>query len=487
MKIRLQLRSSLIGAVMTSVLLSLLPVRVFAAAPSYNLEIGGTGAASWDIGNIKPGDSGVKAVTLHNNSPYNSFISIWITDIVNTEGLNPGIQTGKLGDYLLLQTIFPQLATNIVMPAKIGDFPHNPTDTNYIMLDPVPPGGTLNLNWQWELPPATGNDVQGDSISFTINYALEMITPPSGGGGGGSTLPAAGEDTHTIVVALGERESKLTVNADGRLTEAFSGSFPDNSVILSFDGGTIINADGMVPDQIVVEESTENPLVPDGMKRVSPVYSITAYVGGARLEHASFTPPFRLVLKYDEKELPEHQTSIFIAYWDASHRWVQLDPPPGFIAATGQVAAFVNHFSLFTVLSVGQTTPVEPAHIELHGLLINPELTHPGDVVVIRAQLANTGGLSGESVVRIKITGLLDTTRLVKIAPGQTEEVKISVVAVSPGDYDVEIGNLSGTFKLIASPEEPGEFLYWLYIAVVAIILLFFITFLFLRRKHLQV
>jgi hypothetical protein len=184
---------------------------------------------------------------------------------------------------------------------------------------------------------------------------------------------------------------------------------------------------------------------------------------------------------------PRRQTSIFIAYWDASQRWVQLDPPPGFIAATGHVAAYVNHFSLFTVLSVGQTTPVEPAHIELHGLLINPELTHPGDVVVIRAQLANTGGLSGESVVRIKITGLLDTTRLVKIAPGQTEEVKISVVAVSPGDYDVEIGNLSGTFKLIASPEEPGEFLYWLYIAVVAIILLFFIAFLFLRRKHLQV
>jgi hypothetical protein len=147
---------------------------------------------------------------------------------------------------------------------------------------------------------------------------------------------------------------------------------------------------------------------------------------------------------------------------------VQLESPPGFIAATGQVAAFVNHFSLFTVLSTAKTE--SPANIILEDITLSRDSIRPGETVTIKAKLTNTGGLSGEYVLKIGISDLLDTTRLVRVAPGETEEVQINVAPIMPGDYAVEIGNLRGTFRVEKAPVEPQMFLYWLYLSVILVI-----------------
>lgn len=158
------------------------PVEVLASDPG--LDISGSGAAPWNISNIAPGDSGLKTVTLHNSSGYTCSLHIWISNIVNTEGLNPESESGdtaepgELGDYLLFKISPPSMAlsTNIAMPALINNLPHSATDVYYIKIDPFETGQTVVLNWEWELPPETGNMVQGDSISFDINYLLEEST-----------------------------------------------------------------------------------------------------------------------------------------------------------------------------------------------------------------------------------------------------------------------------------------------------------------------
>jgi LPXTG-motif cell wall-anchored protein len=168
-------------------LLVAFPVLVQAADPGLN--IGGSGAVSWNISNVKPGDSGIETLTLNNSSAYTCVLHIWISNIVNTEGLNPESETGntakpgELGEYLLFKTSSTStaLSTNIAIPALINNLPQSATDARYIKIDPFPAGQTVILNWEWELPAQTGNSVQGDSISFDINYLLApatTTTPP---------------------------------------------------------------------------------------------------------------------------------------------------------------------------------------------------------------------------------------------------------------------------------------------------------------------
>jgi len=155
-----------------------------AADQTVKLVLDGAGATTWAIGPIKPGDSGIQTLTLSNSSAYAGVLHIWISSIVNTEGLNPESESGntaepgELGDYLLFKTSSTStaLSTNIAMPALINNLPYSAADARYIKIDPFPAGQTVILNWEWELPAQTGNDVQGDGILFDINYMLEQTT-----------------------------------------------------------------------------------------------------------------------------------------------------------------------------------------------------------------------------------------------------------------------------------------------------------------------
>lgn len=175
--------------------------------PTVDLVLGGTGAVPWAIGNVVPGDSGISTVTLSNIGSQAGMVTIWISNISNTEGANPESETGntaepgELSAYLTLTASGANLSTvNFSLPATIDDFPHNASDTKHIYINYLPAGGTIDLDWEWRLPPATGNDVQGDILSFTINYMLEELPPlptptptptatPRPGGGGGYNPP----------------------------------------------------------------------------------------------------------------------------------------------------------------------------------------------------------------------------------------------------------------------------------------------------------
>jgi HD domain len=164
-------------------LLSSFSLPVAAAAPTVKLVLGGSGATSWNIGGTKPGDSGTQIITVLNSGTESGDLIIWVSNIVNTEGTNPkfepGPSNGDLGSYITFSIVSSRISSNIAMPSLVNSLPQNASDSRYIKVSSLAAGETIIINWNWSLPSGTGNIVQGDSLSFTINYALEELSPPS--------------------------------------------------------------------------------------------------------------------------------------------------------------------------------------------------------------------------------------------------------------------------------------------------------------------
>lgn len=160
-----------------------IPAKADSGAPGeINLELGDEGATSWKISNICPGDSGTKIVTLHNAGSLDGFVIIWISNILEKDYGGDG---AWLDDYVLFHiSSSGRLNTNLSLPVTIHKLPQDATATgspNYLRIDSLRAGETITLIWHWHFLAEAGNKAQGDSFSFSINYKLEGIPPPSEG------------------------------------------------------------------------------------------------------------------------------------------------------------------------------------------------------------------------------------------------------------------------------------------------------------------
>jgi len=175
-------------------ILLLLPVPVVAQS-SIDLTIGATHSFPWNASILKPGSSGTASIDLINNGTLDGTLSIWISNVSQTDAFGDG---AALGNYMYFNVSNPHLVSTLSLPSRIDTFPTAPMTENYLVISPVRSGETLPLTWTWEFVD-TGqlqNDAQGDSLRFDINYMLVNGTPPlptviprpySGYGGGGSS------------------------------------------------------------------------------------------------------------------------------------------------------------------------------------------------------------------------------------------------------------------------------------------------------------
>ena len=88
----------------------------------------------------------------------------------------------------------------------------------YLRVTPLNVGDTVSLDWQWKLPIETGNDVQGDVLSFTINYLLEGFPPASPAVGviSSPAPPPGTTDVRGIVTTTGRFTRSVTaLSEDG--------------------------------------------------------------------------------------------------------------------------------------------------------------------------------------------------------------------------------------------------------------------------------
>jgi len=305
-----------------------------------DLVLGGEGATSWNIVNTKPGDSGIKTVELHNAGSVDGFVTIWVSDIISTEGMNPESETGdtiepgELVDHLLFNLFADSLSANVNLPAIINNLPQSVTCSDYIELIPLKAGDTVDLQWEWELPAQAGNDVQGDDISFTINYLL--------------------------------RECSITdvsdvVTGEGVFTEEFTVESESGKVKLTIEEGTVGQTEeGQPLSEIWIIEMDKEPAAPPAYAKI---IGLTCDLGPAG---ATFDPPITLTSTYDPNEIPRRasERDLVIAVWDKdTGEWVTLE---GCTVDTvnNTISAPVSHFSRYTIIAPIPPPPRPPTGAE---------------------------------------------------------------------------------------------------------------------------
>ncbi len=484
-------------------MLGSLPMAVLAQEPiPIDLVLGGEGATSWSIEHIMPCASGTKTVELHNAGTEDGFVTIWISDIVSDEGLNPEPETdtseengGELDDHLLLGlSASSGLSTNLSLPTTINNFPPSASDPDYIWINPLNAGETVTLYWDWELPCETGNDAQGDTVSFTITYYLEELptptpTPTGGGGGGGGVAECYLEiDMLGEITKVGVRCCKNSVIEDCMAPD------PDELHFLEIEEGMEIicgDCEGCrcYPRVLVMSLAEDVPPPPDGMAIVGPVCDFTGYEDTRRYivcdEATFFDPPITVLLSYDPDELPEGAFSPVIAYYDTELGiWIPLPSDPGRVAEVGKVTGLADYFkSPFAVLvNVPPPPPPPPppvpapAHFVASGLNIAPSVreiwqpvtfvTLTGENVTITVNVANDGGQEGSYLVELKINGETIDKKEVTLGAGQSEQVSFTLSGMEPGQYEVAVSGLSGEFTVLRTIN------WWLIGGIVAALIL---------------
>lgn len=106
----------------------------------------------------------------------------------------------------------------------------------------------------------------------------------------------------------------------------------------------------------------------------------------------------------------------------------------------------------------GQTATfrvLEPAKFEVRNLEINPREVEPGENVYISVSVMNAGEIEDIATIALKIGGEVEATGVVMLAGGAEKKVSFTVVKENEGTYGVEVGGLSGSFK-VAKRERPS-------------------------------
>jgi hypothetical protein len=389
--------------IMLAALFGLLPVPAYGQS-EIDLVIGGAGSTSWDIQQISPGDSGTKTVELSNVGSSNGQVTIWISDIVSTEGVNPESETGdtsepgELINYILLGCSAEGLSTNIILPVTIDNLPQSAVDTNYIGL-PLNASASVTLVWEWEFE-ETGqpqNDAYGDGLSFTINYLLE-----GGSSGNPNTVffnPPPPDYQHLDLDILGG-EASARVNSSGRLIESLTAAAPDSLVELALDRGTRITSGGGDDINKIEIRAVDNPAPPeDGIQIIGEAYEIVGYTGDSIASSIVFDKPVALKIAYHSDWLPEDVASLFIGTLDSNGNWQRFEG--NYIANEPRViTTIINRSSVFAILAC-----LEPREEATGGLI--PAVPAPAEPVPYPSA---TAGVEG--------TIAADSQDTTEIAPG---------------------------------------------------------------------
>jgi hypothetical protein len=508
--IKTLLAARLLLAVIIGLVISLLPAPVRAQAVDLdliNLELGGEGATSWDIEGILPCASGVKAVTLHNAGSEDGFVTIWISDIVSGEGKNPEPETntageGELDDYLLFNLSTDpggRIETNISLPTTINNLPPSVAGPGYIWINPLNSGETITLFWEWELPCETGNDAQGDTLSFTINYLLEDFLPPPPPPPPPTPLGAGtpGPDRCYMIVDMQGERTLVEIGCCTNTTVGECQAYDENLVhLFELEDETLVQCGdcegcNCYPKIIVMSLSDDTIEPPDGMTMVGPLYDFTGYKD-IRQELACdlatyFDPTATVLLNYDPELLAPGASEPVIGFFNhADNRWVLLPPDAGRVAeigtATGVTAVFASPFAVLASAPPEETPEPppanpSPANFVASGLSITPAEVKTGEAVTISLNVANDGEESGTYTVELLINGSGIDSKIVTLGGGEDQAVSFAVSASEADTYDASVSGLSGSFTVVKSS------MWWIYLIIAAVVILLGLMALRFRRK----
>ena len=268
--------------------------------------------------------------------------------------------------------------------------------------------------------------IQGTGTSAN-SFNAGPVSTPSGGNGAPVT---AGDDIAPYV------------SRDGMVTKTRTiGSFDDSYQLTLEKGITVKTKIGTPLYYIHISAMRDSPLPPEDAGVIGSVYKF--YPAGA-----TFDPPATLSTIYDPSDLPEgiSEGNLVIAYYDAeSGEWIKLDSTVD--RETNTITAKVSHFTAFTILAY-----TRPAAFAVSDLTVSPTEVDIGESVIISVILTNTGDLTGDYQVTLKIDNVETATEEVTLAGGASQTVTFTTAKDVSGTYSVTVDSLSGTFMVKPLP-----------------------------------
>ncbi|OIN92850.1 hypothetical protein AUJ42_00025 [Candidatus Collierbacteria bacterium CG1_02_44_10] len=331
-----------LAVVIALTLLGSLPIPVRAESDPVDLVLGGEGATSWQIANIAPGQSGAKTVTLHNAGYADGWVTIWITDIQETDYAGDG---AWLDDYVVFNASGDRLRTNLSLPVKIRELPQNATGKpNYLMIELLKAGETITLIWHWNFLAEAGNKVQGDSFSFTINYRLEELPPPP--------VYYESPPIYYVETNLFGLVENYRISYSGEILKTIEVSSKDGILTISIPKGTIaLDKDGRRLENLKVAVDESPPLPPKDAHIIGLAYNFGP-------SGATFDPGLTLTWRYDPEVLPERvkEENLVLAYYDQeAGKWMEIE----YLVDTEKntITASINHFTTFAIIGYEVVSP----------------------------------------------------------------------------------------------------------------------------------
>ena len=412
-----------------------------AAAPIMNLVLGGDAAVPWNIESIKPGDSGSIAVELHNAGQKNGEVIIWISEI---KEVDIGGDGAHLDDYMMFEVRQEGLFTNVFMPANIRNLPNSPGDQRFIWLLNLNVGETLQVQWFWEFT-ETGmvqNDAQGDRLSFTINYMLADLPPPSPG-------------LRWLEVNVLGKVTRGVVDDQGFVVQRIIATDNDGANSLIIEQGTKCQSpDGQILSEMELLEMAQTPPSPPGEVVIGSVYALQGRLDGGALTRVEFDPNATLTLIYDPSLLPTGTTKIGIYCYDDVYGWVLIPRPAYAIFSLGSSAGEVRESGIFAVLA---SIDLQASAFFLPtNLVINPSeerifdpvtfVRIDGSEVTISVTVINVGEVQGTRNLSLEMNGHIVATEAVTLDPLESRTITFSITGLEEGDYDIKVAGMTGQF-----------------------------------------
>jgi predicted ribosomally synthesized peptide with SipW-like signal peptide len=156
-----------------------------------NLDGGNTNVVKFTVGNVKPGDSGGGTWTVANVGSIAGYLDLESCNVTEAIGTTTdpeladeptALDTTQLGNYLMVH-IFVDANNNGVWDAGETDVLGTnaaPAAINTIAasydlnVSLATSGGTNYITLRWSVATATGNRIQGDSVTLNITFELQQ-------------------------------------------------------------------------------------------------------------------------------------------------------------------------------------------------------------------------------------------------------------------------------------------------------------------------
>ena len=104
-----------------------------------------------------------------------------------------------------------------------------------------------------------------------------------------------------------------------------------------------------------------------------------------------------------------------------------------------RVSAEVNHFTLFAIMA-------RPASFTLSEFSVMPHIVQVGEPVTAGITVTNIGGCEGSYTVVLKVNDVIEDSKEITLAIGESQEVSFEVIRESAGDYSVDVNGHTASF-----------------------------------------